>query len=177
MLDIGTGTGRMAELFARSADHIVALDKSLAMLRVARAKLQHLPPERVELVQGDFAGLSFGDAQFDTVLFHQVLHFAPDPAAALAEAGRVLKPGGRVAIVDFAAHQREELREKHAHARLGFRDDQMAAFLADAGFAASEPQALKGGELVVKIWVCARLDTYPARSDNARSDKERKVAS
>ena len=171
LLDIGTGTGRMAELFARSADHIVALDKSLAMLRVARAKLQHLPTERVELVQGDFAGLPFGDALFDTVLFHQVLHFAPDPAAALVEAGRVLRPGGRVAIVDFAAHQREELREKHAHARLGFRDEQMAGFLADAGFAASEPQALEGGELVVKIWVGTRQDAH-----SAQSDIERKVA-
>jgi len=172
LLDIGTGTGRMAELFERSADYIVALDKSLAMLRVARAKLQHLPTERVELVQGDFASLPFGDALFDTVLFHQVLHFAPDPAAALVEAGRVLRPGGRVAIVDFAAHQREELREKHAHARLGFRDDQMARFLADAGFTSSDPQALEGGELVVKIWVCTRLD-----ADHARSDSQRKVAS
>ena len=62
------------------------------MLRVARAKLQHLPTERVELVQGDFAGLAFSDASFDTVLFHQVLHFAPDPAAALVEAARVLRP-------------------------------------------------------------------------------------
>lgn len=172
LLDIGTGTGRMAELFARSADHIVALDKSLAMLRVARAKLQHLPTERVELVQGDFASLPFGDALFDTVLFHQVLHFAPDPAAALVEAGRVLMPGGRVAIVDFAAHQREELREKHAHARLGFRDDQMAGFLADAGFAVAEPHALEGGELVVKIWVCTKLD-----ADRVRSAPQRKVAS
>ena len=172
LLDIGTGTGRMAELFARSADHIVALDKSLAMLRVARAKLQHLPTERVELVQGDFASLPFGDALFDTVLFHQVLHFAPDPAAALVEAGRVLRPGGRVAIVDFAAHQREELREKHAHARLGFRDDQMAGFLADAGFAVAEPHALEGGELVVKIWVCTKLD-----ADRVRSAPQRKVAS
>ena len=147
-------------------------DKSLAMLRVARAKLQHLPTERVELVQGDFAGLAFSDASFDTVLFHQVLHFAPDPAAALVEAARVLRPGGRVAIVDFAAHQREELREKHAHARLGFRDDQMADFLADAGFDADDPQALEGGELVVKIWVGARRDVHPARFD-----PERKVAS
>ena len=172
LLDIGTGTGRMAELFARSADHIVALDKSLAMLRVARAKLQHLPTERAELVQGDFASLPFGAALFDTVLFHQVLHFAPDPAAALVEAGRVLMPGGRVAIVDFAAHQREELREKHAHARLGFRDDQMAGFLADAGFAVAEPHALEGGELVVKIWVCTKLD-----ADRVRSAPQRKVAS
>ena len=159
LLDIGTGTGRMAELFASRADHIVALDKSLAMLRVARAKLQHLPPERVELVQGDFAELPFADAAFDTVVFHQVLHFAQSPAAALAEAARVTRAGGRIAIVDFAAHQREELRERHAHARLGFADDHMADLLAAAGFAADEPQALDDGELVVKIWIATRRET------------------
>jgi len=122
LLDIGTGTGRMAELFAERAERIVALDKSLAMLRVARAKLQHLPAERVELVQGDFGSLPFAADSFDTVLFHQVLHFAQAPATVLAEAGRVTRPDGRVAIVDFAAHQREELRDRHAHARLGFED-------------------------------------------------------
>lgn len=153
LLDIGTGTGRMAELFAASADRIVALDKSLAMLRVARAKLQHLPTDRVELVQGDFAQLPFADGSFDTVLFHQVLHFAQDPAPALAEAARVLKPGGRVAIVDFATHRLEDLRERHAHARLGFSDAQMDDLLAQAGLDRQEPIALAGESLVVKIWI------------------------
>ena len=156
LLDIGTGTGRMAELFAERADHIVALDKSLAMLRVARAKLQNLPAERIELVQGDFADLPFPEASFDTVLFHQVLHFAQSPAAALAEAARVTRPGGQVAIVDFAAHSREDLREKHAHARLGFADGKMKELLDTAGFHASAPVALEDGELVVKIWVAER---------------------
>lgn len=157
VLDIGTGTGRMAELFAERADRIVALDKSLAMLRVARAKLQHLPAGQVELVQGDFVNLPFAPAAFDTVLFHQVLHFAPDPAVALGEAARVTRAGGRIAIVDFAAHQREELRERHAHARLGFADAQMAELLSDAGFASAAPRALEDGELVVKIWVAERI--------------------
>ena len=156
LLDIGTGTGRMAELFAEGAEHIVALDKSLAMLRVARAKLQHLPTDRVELVQGDFASLPFAAASFDTVLFHQVLHFAQSPATVLAEAARVTREGGRVAIVDFAAHQREELRERHAHARLGFADDQMKQLLEEAGFAAAKPISLDDGELAVKIWVGQR---------------------
>ena len=156
LLDIGTGTGRMAELFAARADHIVALDKSLAMLRVARAKLQHLPTESIELVQGDFAGLPFAPGSFDTVLFHQVLHFAPSPAAVLYEAARVTRGGGRVAIVDFAAHQREELRERHAHARLGFGDTQMRELLEDAGFEPADPVALEDGELAVKIWIAVR---------------------
>jgi ubiquinone/menaquinone biosynthesis C-methylase UbiE len=156
LLDIGTGTGRMAELFAPQADRIVALDKNLEMLRVARAKLQHLPTARIELVQGDFADLPFLDAGFDTVLLHQVLHFATDPAPALAEAARVLRSGGRIAIVDFASHDHEELRTRHQHARLGFTDRQMAELLRAAGFTASPPLALEGGELIVKIWIGKR---------------------
>ena len=156
LIDIGTGTGRMAELFAERAERIVALDKSLAMLRVARAKLQHLPAERVELVQGDFGSLPFAADSFDTVLFHQVLHFAQAPATVLAEAARVTRPDGRVAIVDFAAHQREELRDRHAHARLGFEDSALAGMLDAAGFEPAAPIALEDGELVVKIWIAQR---------------------
>ncbi|MEC9109566.1 MAG: metalloregulator ArsR/SmtB family transcription factor [Pseudomonadota bacterium] len=156
LLDIGTGTGRMAELFAERAERIVALDKSLAMLRVARAKLQHLPAERVELAQGDFGSLPFAADSFDTVLFHQVLHFAQAPATVLAEAARVTRPDGRVAIVDFAAHQREELRDRHAHARLGFEDSALGGMLDAAGFEPAAPIALEDGELVVKIWIAQR---------------------
>ncbi len=156
VLDIGTGTGRMAELFAPRSASIVALDKSLDMLRVARAKLQHLPAGGAELVQGDFANLPFAAQRFDTVLLHQVLHFAQDPAAALAEAARVTKPGGRIAIVDFASHGREELRDRYAHVRLGFGDKAMAALLAESGYKAGTPISLQGGELVVKIWLGER---------------------
>lgn len=156
LLDIGTGTGRMAELFSERAERIVALDKSLAMLRVARAKLQHLPTERVELVQGDFGSLPFAADSFDTVLFHQVLHFAQNPSAALAEAARVTRAGGRIAIVDFAAHQREELRDRYAHARLGFEDGHMQQLLSAAGFEPDAPEALGTGELIVKIWIAHR---------------------
>jgi ArsR family transcriptional regulator len=156
LLDIGTGTGRMAELFAPHAERIVALDKNLEMLRVARAKLQHLPTAQIELVQGDFADLPFPDSSFDTVVLHQVLHFAADPAPALAEAARVLRSGGRIAIVDFASHDHEELRTRHQHVRLGFTDRQMAELLRGAGFSVSPPLALEGGPLVVKIWTAKR---------------------
>ena len=156
VLDIGTGTGRMAELFAASAEHVVALDKSPAMLRLARARLQHLGGERIEMVQGDFTSLPLPAASVDTVLFHQVLHFAQDPAAALLEAARVSRDGGRIAIVDFAAHQREELRERYAHARLGFDDRQMQLLMTQADFEPAQPIALDEGELVVKIWIGTR---------------------
>ncbi len=157
LLDVGTGTGRMAEVFAPQAAHVTALDRSPDMLRLARTRLQHLPAGKIELVQGDFAQLPFPAASFDTVLFHQVLHYAQAPEAVLAEAARVTAPGGRIAIVDFAAHDREDLRTQHAHARLGFADAQIAALFADAGFAPSAERALAGKELIVKLWTAQRL--------------------
>ena len=156
VLDIGTGTGRMAELFAENAEHVVALDKSPAMLRVARARLQRLGSDRIDMVQGDFTSLPLADESVDTVLFHQVLHFAQDPGDALREAARVTRPGGRIAIVDFASHSHEELRERHAHARLGFEDKQIEILMRQSGFAGEKPIALDEGELVVKIWIGTR---------------------
>lgn len=170
LLDIGTGTGRIAEMFGDHAERIVALDRNLEMLRVARARLQHLPAARVDLVQADFADLPFPAASFDTVMLHQVLHFAPDPAIPLAEAGRVARAGGRIAIVDFASHDREELRTRHQHARLGFADAQVATLLRGAGFSPAESIALEGGELVVKIWLGTRRGAR-GRSARDRSSK------
>ena len=156
VLDVGTGTGRMAELFEPAADVVVALDNSPEMLRLARARLQRLAPGRIELVQGDFAELPFADATFDTVLFHQVLHYAQSPEAVLAEAARVTRPGGRVAIVDFAPHDREELRSAQAHVRLGFADEQVRGLMTAAGFEPEAGEALGGGELTVMIWTGSR---------------------
>ena len=156
LLDVGTGTGRMAQLFAARASHVTALDSSPEMLRIARARLQDLPADRLTLVQGDFMDLPFEAGQFDTVLFHQVLHYALAPEQVLAEAARVSRPGARIAVVDFAAHDREELRSQHAHARLGFSDEQMLSLLTDAGFAAEPAIALPGCPLTVKIWTARR---------------------
>ena len=156
VLDIGTGTGRVAELLEPSARQVTGLDKSPEMLRFARSRLQHLPPGRVELVQGDFAALPFAPESFDTVVFHQVLHYAHQPEYALAEAARVCRAGGRIAIVDLAAHDREELRRSHAHARLGFADEQMKAMLARHGFDTASAATVEGGELAVKVWTASR---------------------
>jgi ubiquinone/menaquinone biosynthesis C-methylase UbiE len=156
LLDVGTGTGRMAELFAPSSSHVTALDKSPDMLRLARTRLQHLPSGQVTLVQGDFAHLPFAEASFDTVLFHQVMHYALAPEAVLAEAARVTAPGGRIAMVDFAAHDREELRASHAHARLGFSDGQVEEMFGAAGFRLAADRALAGHQLIVKLWTGVR---------------------
>jgi ubiquinone/menaquinone biosynthesis C-methylase UbiE/DNA-binding transcriptional ArsR family regulator len=158
LLDIGTGTGRIAELLAPLASHVTGLDKSPEMLRLARARLQALPAEQTDLLLGDFTGLPFAAASFDTVLLHQVLHYAQEPETVLAEAARVSRPGACLAVVDFAAHNHEELRERHAHARLGFSDEQMLALLTNAGFAAQPPIALDDGILTVKIWTGYRTD-------------------
>lgn len=161
LLDIGTGTGRIAELLAPQSRRVTGLDKSPEMLRLARTRLQDLPAEALDLVQGDFTALPFDAASFDTVVFHQVLHYAADPEPAVAEAARVCRVGGTIAVVDFAAHDREELRSLHAHARLGFSDEQMLGLLSRAGFSAAPPVALPGKPLTVKIWTGRRAGADP----------------
>lgn len=156
LLDIGTGTGRIAELLADRAAHVTALDKSHDMLALARARLQDLPPERIDLVQGDFTALPFAESEFDTVTLHQVLHYAHAPERVLTEAARVTRVGGRIAIADLAPHRREELRSAHAHVRLGFGDEAMRQMLDDAGFAPDAPRTLDGGELTIKVWTGTR---------------------
>lgn len=159
VLDIGTGTGRVAELLLDEAEHVVGLDRSPEMLRLARARLQAKPSDGWELIQGDFVALPFEAESFDTVVLHQVLHYASDPAMPLAEAARVCRRGGRIAIVDLAAHEREELRVRHAHARLGFTDEQMLGWLSSSGFSPTEPLTLPGHGLTTKVWVATRTAT------------------
>ena len=155
VLDIGTGTGRMIELFAQQAGKFTAVDNNAEMLRVARAKLSGsaIDVSKVEIMRGDFNALPVPDACYDTILFHQVLHYAQAPERVIAEAARVLAPGGRMMIVDFAAHDHEELRSVHAHARLGFRDEMIARAFAGCGMKMAHLETLDGGMLTVKIWL------------------------
>jgi len=151
LIDIGTGTGRMIELFGPQAETAVGVDRSPEMLRVARAKLADAG-FAVELRQGDMYALPIPSGTADTVIIHQVLHYAQQPGAAVAEAARLLAPGGRLLIVDFAPHDREELRARDAHARLGFADDAMLAWLAGAGLNGNVVEHLAGGPLTVTVW-------------------------
>jgi ArsR family transcriptional regulator len=151
LVDIGTGTGRMIELFGRDALQATGIDRSSEMLRLARVKLEAagIPSS---LRQGDMNALPLDDGAADTVIIHQVLHYAHSPAAAISEAGRVLASGGRLLVVDFAAHEREELRSTDAHIRLGFDDETMAGWFRAAGLTIDRIEHLKGGELTVTLW-------------------------
>jgi ArsR family transcriptional regulator len=151
LVDIGTGTGRMIELFSPRAAQTIGIDRSSEMLRLARVKLEAAGIQ-FSLRQGDMYALPLADHSADNVIIHQVLHYAHSPAAAIAEAARVLAPGGRLLVVDFAAHEREELRERDAHIRLGFDDEAMAQWFASAALEVDQIQHLKGGELTVTLW-------------------------
>lgn len=155
LVDIGTGTGRMIELLGQAADHATGIDRSPEMLRLARAKLAEAPMP-VELRQADVGALPLADASADTVVMHQVLHYIPAPELALREAGRIVAPGGRLLVVDFASHDREELRTQDAHARLGFSDVQISSWFAASGLTLADTQELTGGELTVKLWLGTR---------------------
>lgn len=153
LLDIGTGTGRMATLFAPAAASVTAIDRSAEMLRLARGKLPQEIADKVRFLAGDFNQLPIESGTADTAILHQVLHYAPAPEHVIAETARTLSMGGRLLIVDFAAHDREELRLRDAHARLGFSDRQMAAWYAGAGMTLEHTETLAGGELTVKLWL------------------------
>jgi ArsR family transcriptional regulator len=155
LVDIGTGTGRMLELLAARAGTAIGIDRSPEMLRFARSKLAAAGCT-AELRQGDMYALPLPDGSADVVVLHQVLHYAQQPAAAVAEAARLLAPGGRLLIADFAPHDREELRDQAAHARLGFSDQQIGEWLDAAGLAAQPSRALEGGALTVKLWLGLR---------------------
>jgi len=159
LVDIGTGTGRMIELVGRSAASALGVDRSPEMLRMARAKLAEAGLDHAELRQGDMYALPLGAGTADTVILHQVLHYAHQAAAAIAEAARLLDGGGRLLIVDFDRHENEELRTRDAHVRLGFDDAQMAGWFAAAGLENIAVEALDGGELTVKLWLGRRAPT------------------
>ncbi|KQQ48476.1 ArsR family transcriptional regulator [Methylobacterium sp. Leaf125] len=158
LVDLGTGTGRMLGLLAGRAARAVGLDSNHAMLSVARANLERLGLSRVDLRQGDIHAPPFGRGGFDLVVVHQVLHYLDDPARALREAARLVAPGGRLLVVDFAPHDLEFLREAQAHRRLGFAPEQVTGWLNDAGLPSVTTRDLAPtgeveNQLTVTLWL------------------------
>src|SRR3954467_4600070 len=162
-LDAGTGTGRMLELIAPHAARAVGVDVSADMLAIARDRLLRAGLHNAQVRLADTYRLPFSNGGagqgFDVVLFHQVLHYLDDPGAAVAEAARVMAPGARLLIADFASHKEEFLRDEYAHRRLGFSDREVegwfaAAGLENAGNETIAPQAA-GEKLTVKLWLAS----------------------
>ena len=162
-LDVGTGTGRMLELFGPRVEHAVGVDLSREMLAVARVNLERAGLRNCSLRQGDMYQLPLPSESFEAAVFHQVLHYAEDPRRALNEAARVLKPGGRLAIVDFAPHEVEALRAEQAHRRLGFADEDVVQWCAEAGFDPGPIAHLPGNPLTVTLWSARRRLAVPQR--------------
>jgi ArsR family transcriptional regulator len=156
-LDVGTGTGRLLELVAPRAERALGVDASRDMLALARARLAERGlADRCAVRQADMYRLPLPDGGFDVVALQMVLHYAEDPAAALAEAARVLRPDGLLLLVDLAPHGRAELLERHAHRWPGFDDAALAGWLGAAGCAALPPVAVPGA-VPVRLWPARRL--------------------
>ena len=161
--DLGCGTGQVACALAPFVARVIAVDRSGEMLQAARRRVRDLPS--VEIKRGELEALPIADAELDAATLLLVLHHLPDPAAALAEAYRVLKPGGRLVMADMLPHDREEYRQQMGHVWLGFSDEHVHRLLAAAGFervrivALPVNAAAKGPALFVASGIKAGLAT------------------
>ena len=158
LLDLGTGTGRMLELFGPQLERGLGIDLSLDMLLLARARLERAGLRNCSVRQGDIYDLSVARDSFDVIIIHQVLHYLDDGARAVREAARVLAPGGRLLVVDFAPHDLEFLREEHAHRRLGFAPETVSQWLAAADLDVTmhksiAPDKDSDGKVAVSLWL------------------------
>ena len=177
LVDIGTGTGRILELFAERFVRGCGLDVNHDMLAFARAKLEKAGLKHCQVRHGDLFHLPFDMATADAVVVHQVLHFLDDPLSALKEMARILKPGGLLLVVDFAPHNLEFLREAHAHQRLGFDGAQIARWMTRAGLGMVTNRDLKPrgksrkDKLTVSVWLAKRPER--PRGLSRKSNKAR----
>ena len=152
-VDLGTGTGRILEVFGSRSLRGIGIDLSREMLTVARANLTDAPYNKhLSVRHGDLYNIPLPGQTADFVTLHLVLHYLTDPAAAIREAARLLEPGGTLIAVDFAPHELEFLRAKHAHRRLGFSDDEILTWYQQAGLRPGKPEFLPSELLTVVIW-------------------------
>jgi len=153
LLDIGTGTGRVLEILAPKVKRGIGIDLNNDMLALARSNIERSGLSNIHVRKGDMYRLPFDDASFDLAILHMVLHYSDDPLEAIREAGRVLGPGGRLILVDFAAHTQEKLRNEFKHHRLGFSDDEIRQCFKACGYGPiADPEQLVGEPLTVKFW-------------------------
>jgi ubiquinone/menaquinone biosynthesis C-methylase UbiE len=158
LLDLGTGTGRMLEMFGGEIERGLGIDLSLDMLLLARDRLERAGLRHCSVRQGDIYDLPLADGSFDAVIIHQVLHFLDDGARAVAEAARVLRPGGSLLVIDFAPHELEFLREQYAHRRLGFAPEIVTQWMTGAGLEpvmhkSLPPEPGSKGKIAVSLWL------------------------
>ena len=169
LLDLGIGTGRMLELFGPEIERGLGLDLSLDMLHLARDRLERANLKNCSVRQGDIYDLPLPRDSFDVVIVHQVLHFLDDGARAIREAARVLRPQGRLLVVDFAPHDLEFLREEHAHLRLGFAAEAVTQWMEQAELEFVAHRVLApgtDGRIAVSLWL--GRDRRIALADTAR---------
>lgn len=166
VVDLGTGTGRMLEVLSSRAQRGIGVDLSHDMLSYARNRLERAGLASFQVRHGNIYNLTLDDGIADAVTVHQVLHYLDEPERAIAEAARILRPGGRLLIADFAPHGLEFLRSDHAHRRLGFAREQIADWMAAQGielvaheeFLPDDPDAAEIGRLTVSLWLGRRAD-------------------
>jgi ubiquinone/menaquinone biosynthesis C-methylase UbiE/DNA-binding transcriptional ArsR family regulator len=174
LVDLGTGTGRMLEVLADRYERGLGLDVNQSMLAYAASRLKTSGLAKAEVRHGDIYNLALPNGVADGVVVHQVLHYLSEPAHAIREAARILAPGGRLLIVDFAPHEIESLRDEHAHERLGFEAEQVTQWLAEAGLTDVEVRTLAPEasddrqQLTVTLW---RAGKPAAAAGTARKEK------
>jgi len=160
LLDIGTGAGHMLLLLGDRIERGVGVDRSAEMLAVARHKLFQAKLRNCEVRQADMTSLPFESGSFSAATLSMVLHFAEEPAAVIAEAARILRPGGKAVLIDFAEHEMASLREEQAHRWLGFDDHSVQKWSRAAGLGMTAKR-LKGGKLTVVVWTLTLAETDP----------------
>lgn len=163
VLDLGTGTGRMLELLAPHVRAGLGIDASRAMLALARSRLARPGLGHLSVRQGDMYSLPLAH-RFDLVLMHMVLHYAEDPAAALAEAARVMAPGGMLIVVDLMRHDWTAVTDRLAHRWPGFDDEEMAALMEAAGLVPDHGLSVSG-TFETRLWAATLPVDAAARTE------------
>lgn len=136
--DMGAGDGDLSQLLARRAKKVIAIDNSEKMVEYGAARAESQGVKNLEFRKGDMEDVPIRDGSVDLAFFSQALHHAQHPERAVSEAHRILKPGGRIIVLDLMRHSYEEAREMYADLWLGFTEVEVGRYLSNAGFKSVE---------------------------------------